>query len=291
MLGTIGHTLVPFRVGIGNKDCMAHGYDDYVKLLSLRKLLGVVAHRECTVQLGRAPTDSEFKQYLHKAHGPILAPIAFKGWQNHGKRNYLADEELVVTAVFTAIATGRETLILTRDTDVFEQFTKLLHLLSLDYLSFRFAEVRHHNPDECPMFPSVVPEGDNWPDFDGNVIEHVVIPALELDHLWPTMYTPVHTWCVLVGNTCVEPKISVAAFCLETEMGWMLNVKQETGGKNTQHSHGKNMILGTAIKGEQVGNVFVLGPETYINYEGVKVTWLDAQPAPLIIRKHYFRDY
>jgi hypothetical protein len=295
VLGTIGHTLAPFRVGVANKACLAHGYDYYVKLLSLRKLLGVVAHRECTGQLGRAPTESEFKQHLHKAHGPILAPIAFKGWQNHGKRNYLADEELVVTAVFTAIATGRETLILTRDTDVFEQFTKLLHLLTCDYESFRFAEVHHHDPNGCPMFPFAVPEGADSFGFEGNVIEHVVMPEPELDHLWPSSYTPVHTYCVLVGNTCVEPKISVAAFCLETEMGWMLNVKEETGGKNTQRYPGKNMIIGTLSKGERVGNLFVLGPEKCMNYQGVNVTWLDVQhalqPAPLITRKHYFRDY
>jgi hypothetical protein len=90
----------------------------------------------------------------------ILSPTAIAqthrtSWllRRRGFRHSQADEELVVTAVFTAIATGRETLIQTRDTDVFEQFAKLMHLLSADYAAFRYAEVHFHNPDGCPMFP------------------------------------------------------------------------------------------------------------------------------------------
>ena len=53
--------------------------------------------------------------------GPTsLGPIAFKGWKGQGKRNYLADEELVVSAVITAIMTGESTTILTWDNDLLD---------------------------------------------------------------------------------------------------------------------------------------------------------------------------
>jgi hypothetical protein len=146
-------------IGLYGGDCRAssfrqYGHDYYVNLLALRKRLGVVAHRDLQAALGREPSDSELKRYLSETLHARDVVLAFKGWKHQGARNYLADEELVVTSVMTAILTGRETVILTRDTDVFEQFVKLVGLMVSDYWCSRFADfVRHFSGERWPMFP------------------------------------------------------------------------------------------------------------------------------------------
>jgi hypothetical protein len=291
VLGAIGYDLVPFSVAIADKGRFRpYGYDYYVNLLSLRKRLGLVVFRELQNKLGRAPTEQELKQHLNNKYHPSAANIAFKGWKDQGKRNYLADEELVVTAVLTAIVIGKETLVLTWDTDVFDQFTKLVQTLSSNYTCFRVSEVHFHNPEDCPMWPMEIQQDPNVEiGFEGKTIHHVVLPESEKDQLWPQSFTPVHAYCVLLGNNCVEPKVSIAAFCLETEMTWMLEAKGVTGGKNTVHFPGRNMAVGTSLSDDKIHILFILGKERYVNYESINVSWIDLQhvlkPDPLIIRR------
>ena len=56
------------------------------------------------------------------------------------KPNLLADEELVVWSILHALVTGNETMILTRDSDVLEQFYKAIYLLDTHYHSMLIAD-------------------------------------------------------------------------------------------------------------------------------------------------------
>lgn len=104
-----------------------------------------------------------------------------------------------------------------------------------------------------------------------------MLPQTEMDRLWPQRHTPVHVFCVLVGNTWLDPKVSVAGFCLEREMEWLLAVKGRTGGKNTEHFPGRNMIVGASNQDARI--LFLLTEQTWVNYEGVRVTWYDLHHA------------
>jgi hypothetical protein len=291
VLGTVGSALAPFSIAIADKSSFKQfGYDYYVKLLSLRKKLGVVVARELRTSLGRDPTDEQLKQHLHNKYHPRIATIAFKGWKDQLKRNYLADEELVVTAALTAILSGTETLILTWDTDVFDQFAKLMELLAQDYICFRFSECHFHNPEGYPLFPLDISadSSDDFP-FVGNSIKHAVFAYQDGEGLPPYAFTPVHAYCVLLGNHHLAPKISTAAFCLEAEMADLLRIKGATDGKNTARFPGQNIIAGSATGNRGFGTLMVLGEEKHVSYENVIVSWSDLQRAlksdPPVIRK------
>ena len=297
VLGFVGYDLTPFSVAVANKECYApFGYEYYVNLLSLRKRLGVLAYSDLEKRLARLPTEPEFKQFLHKNYDQGLASIAFKGWKDRHKRNSLADEELVVTAALTAIATGRETIILTRDTDVFEQYVKLMHMLSADYACYRYAEAHYHNPEGCPLFGLDIPQ-ERAASFGlrGKELHQVILPAREMDRLWPESFTPVHAYCVLVGNHCLDPRVSIGAFCLETEMTWMLDAKGRTGGKNTERFPGRNMVVGTSLLHGREGTLFGLVEEEFVTVDGLQVSWLDRQRAwsrnPLVTQSTFLPSY
>src|SRR5207302_1618673 len=105
--------LEPFRVGVLKKgEMMRYGYEYYVNLLSVRKRIGIRVAKQLQTELGGSPTDHEVRNRLNRDYHPRVGPIAFKGWKDKGKRNYMADEEMVVSAVITAIMTGGTTTIL-----------------------------------------------------------------------------------------------------------------------------------------------------------------------------------
>lgn len=281
VLASLCNRLTWINVGLTNRNVIEDfGFDYYVNLLSLRKLAGVRVSKELLRELGREPTENEVRNRLNHDLHQRIAPIAFKGWKDRHKRNFLADEELVVSAVLTAILTGETTAILTRDTDVFEQFTKLFELLTNDYACYRFGIVRHFSPKGVPMFPlSISPGAEEPHGFLGTEVEHVVLPRHEVERLPPSTHTPVHCFCVLVGNTCDDPKISIVGVCLEREMDALLEVKSKATGRNTEYFGNKNVIAGVHVQPDRNGILFTLGEELIIDYEGVQQTWYDVQRA------------
>jgi hypothetical protein len=294
VLGSVGHELINYTVAVANKQALQKlGYDYYVNMLSLRKRLGIAEAKELAASLSREPTEQEVRNHLNNNFHARIAPLAFKGWKDQGKKNFVADEELVVTAVLTAIAGVQDTLILTWDNDVFDQFTKLAELMASDYTCFRWAEVHALSPD-CPMFPMDIPPNVTGPGaeaFSGKQVQQICIATKDVEKLPPSEFTPVQVYCVMVGNNCVDPKISVAAFCFEAEMGRLLEAKTASDGKNTNRFPGRNMHAGTDFSQGNPGTLFLLCEEKHLNYEGVNVSWLDLQHAlkcdPLIARKCY----
>jgi hypothetical protein len=117
------------------------------------------------------------------------------------------------------------------------------------------------------------------------------MPYAEAERMPPYDYTPVQSFCVLLGNNCVEPKISTVKFCLEKEMAYMLGAKGRTGGLNTARFPGRNIIAGTYNKNHPVGALFVLGKQEQVEYEGLTMSWIDVKRAlksdPLIVRKKF----
>jgi hypothetical protein len=294
VLGALEHNvLTPVEVAVADRKVFERfGYSYYVNLLSIRKRLGVAAKRELTAQLGHDPTDSEFKQHLNREYKARGASLAFKGSRDFGKRNFLADEELVVTAVLTSILTGRETIILTRDNDVFDQFVKLMELIIEDYNCYRFATVRFLNPTGNPTYPVPISGHNDELGFEGDTIENVVVPIEEVERLPPYEYKFVNTYCLLLGNSAWDLKASQAGCCLEREMWDLLRVKSVTGGKNTGHFGNKNVVSGMNAVDGDAKVAFFLGEEQYTDYEGVNVSKKDLRRAlssDMLVMKRYFR--
>lgn len=272
VLGEICGDLKEFHVGLLDKAAMLKfGYQHYVDLLSVRKRLGVRHAAKLRVTLGREPSDAELRNSLRREHGERVAPIAFKGRKDFGKRNFVADEELVVSAVIQAIAIGETTVILTRDNDVFEQFTKLVEIITSDYMCYRFGELRHHKPEGIPMSKLEI-KTDSSQDhgFIGDYIESVLISQRGTEELPPYKYNPVHCFCVLVGNTPDEPKISIAGYCLEKEMIELLFAKEDASGKNSRHFGERNVVNGMQQKEDGPYAMFAIVEEATEEFEGVQ---------------------
>jgi hypothetical protein len=62
----------------------------------------------------------------------------------------------------------------------------------------------------------------------------------------------------------------------------LLTVKGETGGKNTARYPGKNISIGMKQLDGRVGILFAVGEDNMMDYEGVRVSWIDMM--------HAFRD-
>ncbi len=276
VLGAYGTELQPYGVVICNNAAyLPHGYQHYLDLLGLRKLIGNVVYQALSVKLNRPATEAELKQDLNK-NFPGFERLAFKGWKEYGKPNYFADEELVMTAVFTALAMEREALVLTRDTDVFEQFCNLMQMLSADYAAWRVGESIHHQPDFYSLKAvatsphKLLKEG-----FSDDVIQEIVLPHEVMQILSPREFTPIHVHCVLIGNNTDEPKVSISSFCLEAEMKGMLNVKAETGGMNTNRFGTRDVSAGSREINGRMHALFMIGNQRMMTMEGRTVSKLN----------------
>lgn len=109
-------------------DSRREGGRRYIELLMCRKLTGWAAIHEFEKRNGRKPNDDELRQFLQKSVQDRGLTLAGKGIADYEKHNFPADEELVVGAIINAIFSKRETMILTRDVDLLEQFYKAIYL-------------------------------------------------------------------------------------------------------------------------------------------------------------------
>jgi hypothetical protein len=277
VMASIGHQLNVKHVGILDRQSMSeYGFNYYVDLLSIRKRNGIRVSRQLQAKLGRPPEKTEMHNELQRVCDERIAPLAFKGWQDHGKRNFTADEELVASAAINAIMTGQTSTILTRDNDVFEQFAKLMETLTANYMCFLFGLARHFYSENVPMKAIPVPNPPESIDlFLGPSVESIVIPEKESRILLPDSHTPVHCFCVLVGNTCDDPKVSIAGYCLEKEMQELLFTKAVTNGKNSSHFGNRNVLIGSNYNSKELSISFVIGEEALVEFEGVTASQID----------------
>ena len=146
-----------------------HGYEYYLKLLTIRKAMGPLAVAVLTKKLGRAPTQDEFIAEVQSRFGERGSLIARKGLAAANSPNRLTDEHLVVSAALTAILRGSEVLIVTRDPDVLEQYVKVLVLMKEHYRAMLAAEQYASNPATMAFREVPVENGGvHIPTFTGN---------------------------------------------------------------------------------------------------------------------------
>src|ERR1039458_4553360 len=151
------------------QDFADHAYGYYINLLALRKVMGPLATAVLTKKLGRNPTLDEFNAEVQSRFGERGALLARKGVAASNSPNKLTDEHLVLSAVMTAILRGTETIVVTRDPDLLEQYFKLLCLIKEHYRAMLVAERYASNPSAMNF--SEVPvedDGEHVPAFTGS---------------------------------------------------------------------------------------------------------------------------
>jgi hypothetical protein len=223
-----------------------HGYEYYLKLLTLRKVMGPLATAVLTKKLGRAPTQDEFVAEVQSKFGERGSLLARKGIVAANSPNRLTDEHLVISAVLTAILRGCEVLIVTRDPDVLEQYVKLLGLMKEHYRAMLIAEQYASNPATMKFREMPVEnDGVHIPTFTGNSFLEFETTDVAFNPLPPRFHF-VTVYCILLGGEPTRMKVTFCAFCAETEMARALKVKAATNGLSTDKLNGRNCLIRTA---------------------------------------------
>src|ERR1700693_2899904 len=150
---------------------------------------GPVSRRILNNQLGREPTTGELAGLLQKQFGPRGLLLARKGIAAAGSPNALTDENLVVIAALTAIVRGTEVFIVTRDTDVFEQYFKLMCLMKEHYRAMCAADLYAANPASLPFERSaVINDRVHVPEFTDEYVMRLVTTDKEFNPLPGTFH-------------------------------------------------------------------------------------------------------
>ncbi len=240
----------PWSVGIKVRTVAGryqlHGQDYYCRLLTLRKLIGKAICASMERELGRPPSDEEFHAEAQRVLGERGYQFAKKGRDWVGPGMLDSDEQLVVAAFLTAIMDCSDVYIITRDTDILDQFVKLRTLIREHYRAMHTAERFASDPLSLP-FREVSPlENDFVPScFVGTTVLEMRMPETQFKVL-PQNFHSVIVHCLLLGGARDQPSFSYACANLETEMAQTVKVKATKGGRSTDKFGDHNCTIRTA---------------------------------------------
>jgi hypothetical protein len=256
-------------------------FDYYMALLSLRRATLEAARRVFRREHGRDPDTIENRRLadeVQRHFGERGRLLAGKAAGNQ------TDEALVWLAVQHALTTGRQTLILTRDADVEEQFFTLLWLIDTHYrgmlLADRYVD-RFGSYRTYPMPDAVLndPDGPFEP-HDAVIIER----DLDLRDVLPPEPHAVGISCLNAGVYC-----SHLSFMAETEMARLLATKDATGGLSTDRLGGRNIHASINPVGTGLGHdcaAIVHDKREPIGTDGATVAVLDMAQAMMPGEQH-----
>jgi hypothetical protein len=234
----------PVRIAIGREDTAIRihnepesgapgkrAFDYYTGLLAARRNALEFARVEFRREQGRDPGPQEQVDLQTKvqkyfgARGLLLAKKA---------PGMMTDEALVYLAAENAVTTGKQTIVLTRDADVEEQFLKLLWLIDTHYRGLLLADRYRETPDAFTSRPTPAKAQNEpgWPFEEAHLIER----SADMRDILPRRFHP-------VGIACIYADVyySQLNFMAETEMGRLLRIKDETGGLSTDCLQGRNI--------------------------------------------------
>lgn len=246
-------------------------FDYYIDLLARRRQGLEHARSAFRRDKGREPgpdDERELQTITQKYFGERGLLLAKKA------PGILTDEVLVYLAVSHAITTGKLTVVLTRDTDVEEQFFKLLWLIDTHYRAMLLADryVKARVVRARPV-PDAVLKDPKWPFEEAILIER----NAGMRNILPRECHPVGIACFYAGVY-----FSQLSFMAETEMGRLLAIKDETGGLSTDRLPGRNMHAsvspvptGTTLDCAAV----VRDKRVPAGPDGATVAWLDIMQA------------
>jgi hypothetical protein len=163
----------------------AHPYEypiiRYVTLLHLRRHALKNVIRDFEAQHGRPPLGRELRKLQRTALAEGLSQRTLHLATKAHTEGLATDEVLAVLSVLRPIITGRDCMLLTADTDLFEQLFQFTQLLHNDYGSFLIAQDFAQNPARYP----------HRHDFDSKFLEpgSLAIGRVEdPDYLLPIIY-------------------------------------------------------------------------------------------------------
>jgi hypothetical protein len=248
-------------------------FDYYMALLLMRRRVMNLARWAFQREHGRDPEPDEVQRLANEVQrrfGERGRLLATKPVGNQ------TDEALVYLAVEHALTTGKQTLILTRDADVEEQFFKLLWLIDTHYRAMLLADryVERFGTFRVYPVPHSVLDDPNGP-FEARDAIMFERSVDLLDVLPPEPH--------FVGINCLTAGVysSQMSFGAETEMARLLRIKDATGGLSTDRLGGRNVHAWLypveACRGPYAGVVY--DRRKPIGSDGATVAMLDVEQA------------
>ena len=213
----------------------------YVSLLLARKYIGVSLKKSHTNSGERELSVEELVSRIQSRVGDRGALLARKGLEDHGKPNFGADEDLVVTAIAYAIVTGYATCILTRDRDPLEQFRKFIYLLDTHYRSSLIGESFLDTPENFIKSDGFAETPRDC--FEGGERCVLDLPRRFTEWVLPRRSCPVDVRCDRFAGNDARMRIASLEFCAQREMLKLLQIKGKSGGRNYPFPDGRNCHL------------------------------------------------
>tara|TARA_R110002124_G_scaffold45486_18_gene137608 strand:+ start:4643 stop:6547 length:1905 start_codon:yes stop_codon:yes gene_type:complete len=199
-----------------------------VKLLACRKLIAHYIVHEME-QKGEKPSSEKVMSEIQRRVRNRGHKLAIKGMDDSVKLNFVADEQLIVSALIHGVSTGRETIILTQDADLLEQFYKLGYLIDIDYraaLISQYIEKYPHNisSQELPedVFPEMTESGPK---------EFLKLPKNFIDKVLPQIHHSSTVSCIKLGGQSPNLKYSQLSYCVESEMLLAMKERSKDGNR------------------------------------------------------------
>jgi hypothetical protein len=211
----------------------------YMALLIARKLLWGFVSDQFLEERGSQPTDAEVEGTIRRCFGERGYQRAKKGRETLGSATFAADEQLVLYAFLHALLFGTETVILSGDKDIEDQFYKMQWLLDTHYRSMLFAEKWAKGEIDLPS-QSLDIAGGLSRAFQGNDAIVVTGRSANLHEVLPERFTPSILYNWLVTGPAENLRMYPISLCLEQEMRRVLWMKAKTGGSNTDAMNGRN---------------------------------------------------
>lgn len=264
---------------------LEYGYQFYLDLLAIRRLIGL----ELASELGLPATLDSMTAELKHRYGDRGYLVSREAFTKGTKPNFLADEQMIVMAALTAVCTGCETVILTWDTALQEQFRKLWHLIASHYVAFCTGEVVSQTMDVSEIRELRNETGREDPLVPDKIRAFKVPAASFQESVLPPDPTPVLSLCLTFGGEfrsggeikCL--RLTPDAFCSENYVAAFLREKMANGGKNTNRFGNCELVVsdgGSMPDGQPAVMVSLFEPKI-VECCGTRVSTIDKHAALL----------
>jgi len=203
----------------------------YVILLLLRRSILEKPLRTFEKREGRRPVGKDLDRLKRQAISDGITQETIRLARKWDKKNSYADEWLSVEAVLRPIIVGRDCIVLTADTHVFDQIVQFIWLLFTDYGSFLIAQDFARNPGRYPHRHEV-----NVPAMKPGAI--AVGRVSDPDYLLPRIF---HTCAVCVINVATGAVFTCVSM---REMEQMLEFQSRSAdGRTADGGNGLNVRI------------------------------------------------
>jgi hypothetical protein len=228
----------------------------YVNLLGLRRETVTAVQSEIAEHSGTQPSRQNVNNLVKTRFGERGSRLA-KNSDRHGQPDHrYNDEAIVMFAITHALMSGQETIILTHDEKVFEQFYKAVWLVDTHWHSMLMADLFAKDP----LAFAPLRHASDAPERVVRVLEQVFDlstadavfmnkPSPELREILPSGLTTVPIQCVLI-----KERVHVMKFGLVQEMEAIYRTKVACDWRNTGSLEDRNFHVSLGPVAYEIGN-------------------------------------